>query len=137
MRSFAGTRLLLGRRQRCPQMIRSGPTTNRSLRPPWASPPAPGSAPRAGCGCIWRLADNEAAQVKNVGACAVLPLGDAVYGSLGQRLTEMFRMGSRLFIQLNGYLLLALLIAGAIKVVLPTSLITEWVGGKALNSVLA
>lgn len=85
---------------------------------------------------LWRLAENETTQIKNVGACAVLPLGDAAYGSLGQKFAEMLRMGLRLFIQLNGYLVLAVLIAGAIKVVLPTSLITEWVGGKALNSVL-
>lgn len=85
---------------------------------------------------LWMLAENEATQIKNVGACAVLPMGDAASGNLGQRFAEMFRMGLRLFIQLNGYLLLAVLIAGAIKVVLPTSLITEWVGGKALNSVL-
>ncbi len=45
-------------------------------------------------------------------------------------------MSRRLFLQLNHYLLLAVLIAGAIKVLLPTDLITEWVGGKALNSVL-
>lgn len=85
---------------------------------------------------LWMLAENEATRIKNVGACAVLPMGDAASGNLGQRFAEMFRMGLRLFIQLNGYLLLAVLIAGAIKVVLPTSLITEWVGGKALNSVL-
>ena len=42
----------------------------------------------------------------------------------------------RLFLQLNGYLLLAVFIAGSIKVLLPTGLITRWVGGTALNSVL-
>lgn len=47
----------------------------------------------------------------------------------------MLIMGMRLFLQLNGYLLLAVLIAGAIKVLLPTALITQWVGGTALNSV--
>ncbi len=85
---------------------------------------------------LWRLAANETTEIKNVGACAVLPMGDTAYSSLGQKLGEMFRMGWRLFLQLNGYLLLAVLIAGAIKVVFPSSVITEWVGGKALNSVL-
>lgn len=76
-------------------------------------------------GGLWMLVGNEATHIKNVGACAVLPMGDAASRNLGQRFAEMFRMGLRLFIQLNGYLLLAVLIAGAIKVVLPTSLITE------------
>lgn len=60
---------------------------------------------------LWRLAENQPTQVKNVGACAVLPMGDAVSGNLRQKFAEMFRMGLRLFIQLNGYLLLAVLIA--------------------------
>lgn len=85
---------------------------------------------------LWKLTAAEDAEVKQAGACAVLPTGDAYQGSLRQRVTEMFRMGLRLFIQLNGYLLLAVLIAGAIKVLLPTRLITEWVGGTALDSVL-
>jgi uncharacterized membrane protein YraQ (UPF0718 family) len=85
---------------------------------------------------LWKLSESEQAEVKTVGACAVLPAGDVVRGGLSQKLGEMLRMGIRLFVQLNGYLLLAVLIAGAIKVLLPTSLITAWVGGTALNSVL-
>lgn len=85
---------------------------------------------------LWRLPADEGAGIKNVGACAVLPVGDAGFTGMGQKFAEMFRMGLRLFVQLNGYLLLAVLIAGAIKVVLPASLITQWVGGKAMNSVL-
>ncbi len=85
---------------------------------------------------LWKLIDSESAEIKSVGACAVLPVGDTSYASWQERAAEMFRMGYRLFIQLNGYLVLAVLIAGAIKVLLPTSLITEWVGGTALNSVL-
>lgn len=85
---------------------------------------------------LWRLIEAETSEIKSVGACALLPEGGSVQRSLGQKFTEMFRMGLRLFIQLNGYLLLAVLIAGAIKVLLPTELITEWVGGTALNSVL-
>lgn len=87
---------------------------------------------------LWRLVDSgsDNGQVKDVAGCIVLPTGQAANLSLGQKFTEMFRMGLRLFIQLNGYLVLAVLIAGAIKVLLPTSLITQWVGGTALNSVL-
>jgi|GEM_PF-702889 uncharacterized membrane protein YraQ (UPF0718 family) len=84
----------------------------------------------------WRLAAEDSAARRDPGACAVLPVGDAAGANLRQRLAEMLRMSWRLFLQLNHYLLLAVLIAGAIKVVLPTGLITEWVGGKALNSVL-
>ncbi len=85
---------------------------------------------------LWRLPPAESTSIKHVGACAILPQGDSVGGSLSHKLAEMFRMALRLFIQLNGYLVLAVLIAGAIKVLLPTQLITAWVGGTALNSVL-
>ncbi len=85
----------------------------------------------------WKLYEAEEAHIKSVGACAVLPTGSSMAGaSLWEKLAETGRTGLRLFIQLNGYLLLAVLIAGAIKVLLPTSLITSWVGGTALNSVL-
>jgi hypothetical protein len=84
----------------------------------------------------WRLADTDGAAVKQVGACAILPTGAALDRPLREKLAETFRMGWKLFLQLNGYLLLAVGIAGAIKVLLPTSLITQWVGGTALNSVL-
>lgn len=84
----------------------------------------------------WRLAAAEDAEFRDVGACAVLPTGDALPASLSQRLLETGRLAWKLFLQLNGYLLLAVLIAGGIKVLIPTKLITEWVGGKALDSVL-
>lgn len=85
----------------------------------------------------WKLYEAEEAQLKNVGACAVLPSGSAMAGaSFMEKLAETGRTAVRLFIQLNGYLLLAVIIAGTIKVVVPTSLITSWVGGTALNSVL-
>lgn len=41
-----------------------------------------------------------------------------------------------LFLQLNYYLVLAVLIAGAIKVLIPTNIVINLVGGKNLNSVL-
>lgn len=85
---------------------------------------------------LWKLVDATSSQIKSVGACAVLPTGAALSMTLGQKLAEALRVGLRLFIQLNGYLLLAVLIAGAIKVLFPTILITQWVGGTTLNSVL-
>lgn len=87
-------------------------------------------------GGLWKLAGASSPQIKSVGACAILPTGTAGAMTLSQKIAETVRTGMRLFIQLNGYLLLAVLIAGAIKVLLPTSLITQWVGGTALNSVL-
>ncbi len=87
----------------------------------------------------WKLTADDSAGangMKNVGACAVLPTGAAADLPFLGKLIETGRVGLRMFVQLNGYLLLAVLIAGAIKVVLPTGVITQWVGGTALNSVL-
>ncbi len=83
----------------------------------------------------WVLVEADPAAITNVGACAVLPEGDVSRPFL-EKVRETGRVGLRLFVQLNGYLLLAVLIAGAIKVLLPTTVITAWVGGTALNSVL-
>jgi hypothetical protein len=83
----------------------------------------------------WRLVEVQADGIPQVGACAVLPSGEAL-ASVREKLAATGRTGLRLFVQLNGYLLLAVIIAGAIKVLLPTSLVTHWVGGTALNSVL-
>ncbi len=88
---------------------------------------------------LWKLADGGNGRelgIQNVGACAVLPTGAGASLSFKQKLAETGRVGLRMFLQLNGYLVLAVMIAGAIKVLLPTNLITEWVGGTALNSVL-
>ncbi len=83
-----------------------------------------------------RLAAMHDVELRDVGACAVLLTADALPANLTQRLLETGRLAWKPFLQLNGYLLLAVLIARAIKVLIPTSLITEWVGGKALDSVL-
>lgn len=87
---------------------------------------------------LWKLPEtgHNNTALKNVGACAILPTGDTLNLTFAQKLVATWRTGLRLFIQLNGYLLLAVLIAGAIKVLLPTGLITAWVGGMALNSVM-
>lgn len=94
-----------------------------------------GAAERSRNG-MWKLADTSSPEIKSVGACAVLPTGAAATMTLFEKLAETVRVALRLFIELNGYLLLAVLIAGAIKVIVPTQLIVAWLGGKALSSVL-
>lgn len=84
----------------------------------------------------WKLAEVETTQVKQVGACAILPMGGQGPATWSGKMGQWGKVSLRLFLQLNGYLLLAVLLAGSIKVLLPTSLITQWVGGTALNSVL-
>ncbi len=84
----------------------------------------------------WQLISADPAEIRDAGACSILPEGDNGHLSFAEKLAETWRTGLRLFLELNGYLVLAVLIAGAIKVLLPTDLITSWVGGTALNSVL-
>lgn len=81
----------------------------------------------------WKLviADTEAPQ----NACFVLPGGD-VRRSFKEKIYETVRTAFDFFLQLNYYLLLAVVIAGAIKVLIPTSVIINFVGGESLNSVL-
>ena len=81
----------------------------------------------------WRLVNRDMSAHQN--ACFVLPTGDEKL-SLGEKVKKTFRVSWDLFLQLNYYLVLAVLIAGAIRVLVPTSLIVNFVGGKALNSVL-
>jgi len=68
-------------------------------------------------------------------ACFVLPTGD-VKLSLSGRLKKFVRSAWEFFIQLNYYLVLAVIIAGAIKVLIPTSAVVRLLGGEKLNSVL-
>ncbi len=84
---------------------------------------------------LWFLPATSSAEVDVKGACFVLPTGDTRV-SLRERLTKLLQTSWDLFLQLNYYLVLAVIIAGAIKVVLPTDVIVNLVGGKSLNSVL-
>jgi hypothetical protein len=68
-------------------------------------------------------------------ACFVLPQGSEKL-TFGKKVLKTLKVSWDLFLQLNYYLVLAVLIAGAIRVLIPTSLIVNFVGGKALNSVL-
>jgi len=65
----------------------------------------------------------------------VLPTGD-VRRTLPEKLRETVRTAYDFFLQLNYYLVLAVIIAGAIKVLIPTSVIVNFVGGESLNSVV-
>lgn len=68
-------------------------------------------------------------------ACYVLPTGDDKLNT-GQRLKKLIQSAWEFFIQLNYYLVLAVIIAGAIKVLIPTNVVVSLVGGEKLNSVL-
>ncbi len=80
----------------------------------------------------WKLVVADASAPQN--ACFVLPVGD-VQRTFGQKIRETIRTAYDFFLQLNYYLVLAVVIAGAIKVLIPTSLIVSFVGGESLNSV--
>ena len=67
--------------------------------------------------------------------CFVLPEDDSGAG-LSRKLARLFPTAWDFFIQLNSYLVLATLIAGGIKVLIPTDLVVRLVGGTGLNSVL-
>lgn len=81
----------------------------------------------------WKLVNWDMSAHQN--ACFVLPTGDEKL-SLRKKVKKTFRVSWDLFLQLNYYLIMAVLIAGVIRVLVPTSLVVNFVGGKALNSVL-
>lgn len=83
----------------------------------------------------WYLPQTSNVSINTTSACFVLPTGDKTM-SFGQRIIHLIKTGWDFFLQLNYYLVLAVLIAGAIKVIIPTNLIVNFVGGKSLNSVL-
>lgn len=81
----------------------------------------------------WRLVNRDMSTHQN--ACFVLPQGSEEL-SFREKVVKTLKVSWDLFLQLNYYLVLAVLIAGGIRVLIPTSLIVNFVGGKALNSVL-
>lgn len=84
---------------------------------------------------LWFLPELSKAEADVTGACYVLPQGEQIL-SWREKFGKLFTTSWDLFLQLNYYLILAVFIAGAIKVVLPTKLIVQFVGGESLNSVL-
>jgi uncharacterized membrane protein YraQ (UPF0718 family) len=81
----------------------------------------------------WRLIQRDKSS-KYQSGCMILPQG--YQGTFGQKLIQLWKVSWQLFFTLNYYLVLAVLIAGAIRVLIPTNVILNFVGGKALNSVL-
>lgn len=84
---------------------------------------------------LWHLPQISNADAHATGACFVLPTAETNV-NLRQKVVKMLRTAWDLFLQLNYYLILAVLIAGAIKVLIPTNLVVNLVGGEKLNSVL-
>lgn len=84
---------------------------------------------------LWFLPQVSSAKAGVTGACFVLPAGDMKLG-LRKRFIKLFQTAWDFFLQLNYYLVLAVLIAGAIKVLIPTKIVISLVGGNSLNSVL-
>jgi hypothetical protein len=84
---------------------------------------------------LWFLPQVGKASGDVTGACFVLPTGDAAL-SFAQRMRKLVVSAWDLFLQLNYYLVLAVVMAGAIKVLIPTKVVVNLVGGENLNSVL-
>lgn len=81
----------------------------------------------------WSLIERDLSAHQN--ACFVLPKDESNL-TFKQKIIDTFKTSWQLFLDLNYYLVMAVLIAGAIRVLIPTSLVVQFVGGKALNSVL-
>lgn len=84
---------------------------------------------------LWFLPKASEASADVTGACFVLPTGDEEL-RFSQRTKKLTETAWDFFLQLNFYLVLAVIIAGAIKVLIPTQLVVSLVGGSSLNSVL-
>lgn len=84
---------------------------------------------------MWHLPQTKGFSSAGTAACFALPTGDAKL-TLPQGLKKAVSTGWDFFLQLNYYLVMAMLIAGAIKVLIPTSVIVNFVGGESLNSVI-
>lgn len=83
----------------------------------------------------WHLPETKEIKADTTGACMVLPTGD-IKRNITQKINDTIATGWDFFLQLNYYLILAVLIAGTIKVLIPTKVVVSLVGGESLNSVL-
>ncbi len=84
---------------------------------------------------LWFLPELSKTSTDATGACFILPQGDMKSDS-AQRAKKLIQTAWDFFLQLNYYLVLAVIIAGAIKVLIPTNVVLNLVGGESLNSVL-
>lgn len=83
----------------------------------------------------WHLPMTTEISEDTTGACMVLPRGD-VKRKFPEKVRDTIVAAWDFFLQLNYYLVLAVLIAGVIKVLIPTKIVVSLVGGESLNSVL-
>ena len=83
----------------------------------------------------WHLVEREESGTGAEEACFVLVEEGEEKGPLTLRTARALRYSGESFMGLAKYMLLAIAIAGAIKVLLPTALITKWLGGATVNSV--
>ena len=83
----------------------------------------------------WKLADRGAADASAQNACFVLGDGEQAADSAMHRVGRAFVLAWSSLLGLAKYILLAVAIAGAIKVLLPAELIAQWLGGVSINSV--
>ena len=84
---------------------------------------------------LWHLPQvGKSGKEGGTAACFVLPAGEMEL-NFSRRLKKLIQTAWEFFIQLNYYLVLAVIIAGAIKVLVPTDAVVRFVGGKNLNSV--
>ena len=84
----------------------------------------------------WKLAEPEGQGADSQHACFVLAEEGQDKGPLVHRVARAFTYSGTSFLGLAKYILLAVAIAGTIKVLLPTALITQWLGGATINSVV-
>ncbi len=84
---------------------------------------------------LWFLPQTSSVEANVAEACFILPTGEISLNLKG-RFTRLFQIAWDLFLQLNYYLILAVIIAGAIKVIVPTTVVVKLVGGESLSSVL-
>jgi len=81
----------------------------------------------------WSLIERDLSSHQN--ACFILPKDESNL-TFKQKIIDTLKTSWKLFLDLNYYLVMAVLIAGVIRVLIPTNLVVQFVGGKALNSVL-
>lgn len=81
----------------------------------------------------WALIERDLSSHQN--ACFILPKDESNL-TFKQKIIDTLKTSWQLFLDLNYYLVMAVLIAGVIRVLIPTNLVVQFVGGKALNSVL-
>lgn len=85
----------------------------------------------------WHLVEREESDTGAEEACFVLVEEGEAKGPLTSRTVRALRYSGESLMGLAKYILLAVAIAGVIKVLLPTALITKWLGGATVNSVFA